>query len=159
MISHLLQAQDGICVDVYFCFRPLDYLIVQKRRSRPSREFPINRTHIQNLGFMFQYQSLRDIEQILEFFEVGVPVYFQISIVIWSIMNRGFHRCRQTKKPDQYTGVQVEYLCPFCKIQLLSQVLEDLLKISMVGDLHIVECLPCPFNLIVITTHRFPSAQ
>ena len=38
---------------------------------------------------MFQYQSLRDIEQILELFEVGVPEYFQNSIVIWCEMNRG----------------------------------------------------------------------
>ena len=39
-----------IWVDAYFCFRPLDYLIV------------------------FQYQCLLDIEQIIEHFEVGVPV-------------------------------------------------------------------------------------
>ena len=35
MFLHLLQAIDGIWVDVCFWFRPLDYLIMRKRRSRP----------------------------------------------------------------------------------------------------------------------------
>ena len=106
---------------------------------------------------MFQYQSLHDIEQ-LELFEVGVPVSFQIFIVIGSKMNRGFRRCRHKESPGQYCCLQVEYWRLFCEIQLLSQVLEDFLNKPSVGDLHIVEFQPCPFDLIVITPHRFPGA-
>ena len=45
--------------------------------------------------------SSRDIEQILELFEVGVPVYFLISIESWSKMNKSFRRCRH-KFPQIY---------------------------------------------------------
>ena len=76
---------------------------------------------------MIQYQSLRDIEQTLELFEVCVPVYFQIFNVRRSKMNSGFHRCRH-KSSDQYIGLQVEYWCPFCEIQLLPQIHEDFSK-------------------------------
>ena len=37
----------------------------------------------------------------------------------------------------------------FCEIQLLPPVLEDFLKVSTVGDLHIVEFQPCPSDLTV----------
>ena len=74
-------------------------------------------------------------------------------------MNRGFHCCRHRQSTDQYIGLHVEYKCLFCEIQfVLSQVLEDFLKISMVGDLHIVEVQSCPVNLIVITSHQIPGA-
>ena len=42
----------------------------------------------QNFDFMFQYQPLSDIEQVLELSKVGVPANFQTFIVIWSKMNR-----------------------------------------------------------------------
>ena len=108
---------------------------------------------------MFQCQSLRDIEQILELFEVGVPEYIQFVIVLWSNMNRGFHRCRHKYSPDQHIGLQVEFWCLFCEIQLLPQVLEDFFKVSMVGDGHIVEFQPCPFDLTIIASHQFPRAS
>ena len=43
---------------------------------------------------MIQYHPLSDVEKILKFLEVCVPVYFQILNVIWSKMNDDFHRCR-----------------------------------------------------------------
>ena len=100
---------------------------------------------------MFQYLSLRVIEQILELFKVCVPVYFQMFLVIWSKTNSAFHRCRQKNSSYQFFGLQVEYWCLFCEIQLLRQVLEDCFKVSIVGDLHIVKFQPCPFDLNVIT--------
>ena len=130
--------------DVYFCFRQLDYVDLVHEEALQSIG-----GNIQNSGLMFQHQSLSDNEQILELFEVCVPVYFQIFSVIWSKMNRGFHRCRHE------TNTQINTLVFNCEIQLLSQVLEDLLKISKVGDLHIVDFQPCPFDLIVITSHQF----
>ena len=43
---------------------------------------------------MVQYQSLRDIEEILKFLEVCIPENFQKFNVIWFQMNARFHRCR-----------------------------------------------------------------
>ena len=41
---------------------------------------------------------------------------------------------------------------PLCEIQVLPQVLEDLLKVSIVGDLLFEAFQPCPFDLTVITS-------
>ena len=109
---------------------------------------------------MAQYQALRDIEQILEFLEVCIPVYIQIFNVIWSKMNSGFRRCRHEKSPDQNIGLQsfnTEYWCLLCDFQLLSQFLDDFFKESMVGDLHIVQFQLCPFDLNVITSLQLPG--
>ena len=46
---------------------------------------------LSNQSWMQSECRLHVIEQILELFEVGVPVNFQNFIVIWSQMNRGIH--------------------------------------------------------------------
>ena len=57
-------------------------------------------------------------------------------------MNGGFHCCRHEQSPDKYVGLQrfdTNYWCVFCEIQLFLQVLEDFLKVPLIGDLHVVE--------------------
>ena len=58
--------------------RPFDYLFMQQRRSHPGSEVQFNRGNIQNPVILIQHQLLRDIEQLLERMEVGVPVSNQI---------------------------------------------------------------------------------
>ena len=94
MSWHFPKAWDRIWVDTYFCFRPRNHLAVRKCRSRPWRSCPINCCRIRNHRLIVQYQFLRDIEQILKFLKVCVPVYFQFFNVIWSKMSGGFHCCQ-----------------------------------------------------------------
>ena len=170
MFSHLPQAIDGIWVDVRFWFRPLDYLIMRKRRSRPQGSCPINRWHTQNFGLMLQCQSLRGIEQILELFEVCVPENFQVSkfLLLFGLKwTAAFIVVDMNNHQINFLVLQVEYSCLYCEIQLLPQVLEDFFKVSIVGDLHIVEFQSCPFDQFpdarwacrFTTLHQFPCAR
>ena len=73
-------------------------------------------------------------------------------------MHSGFHRCRHEQSPDQCIGLQVEYWCLLCEIQLFPQVLEDFLEVPMIGDLHVVEFQPCRYDLTATTSKEFPGA-
>ena len=63
------------------------------------------------------------------------------------------------KSPDQYIGLLIQYLCILRKIQLLSKVLEDFLKVLIVGDLQMVVVQLCPCKLVLDTLHRFAARQ
>ena len=77
-------------------------------------------------------------------------------------MNGGFHRCRREIFPRSiHWSSKFQYRvagASSARFYFCRNLLEDFLKISMVGDLHIVEFQPCPFDLIVITSHQFPAA-
>ena len=65
------------------------------------------------------------------------------------------------KKPYQYVGLQSFNTCCwclFCEIPLFPQVLEDFLKVSMIGDLLVVEFHLRPSDLAVLTSFQFPVA-
>ena len=47
------------------------------------KKCPFNRGNTQNLECMVQDQPLRDVEQRLELFEIGVPIRRQVFIAIW----------------------------------------------------------------------------
>ena len=81
--------------------------------------------------------------------------------VIWSKMNGGFHCCRHEQSPDQYVGLprfDTNDWWVICEIQPFLQVLEDFLKVSKIGDLHVVELQIRPSDLDVLTSLQFPGA-
>ena len=85
----------------------------------------------------------------LKFLTVRIPVFCQIVIVILSHVNGGFNRCRHKQSPDQHVGLQrfdPNWWCGFCEIQLFLQILEDFLKVPIIGCLHIVEVQLRPFR-------------
>ena len=85
----------------------------------------------------------------------NVPVCNQVFIVIWPKMNWCFQRCWQNNPGSIHWSLdQVSVRT----IQLLSKVLEDFLKVLVVGDLHtvVVPLLPC--KLVLDRTHKFPCA-
>ena len=47
----------------------------------------------EKLSFLFQDQFMRDVEQRLELFEIGVPVENQILILMLPKMQCGLHCC------------------------------------------------------------------
>ena len=63
------------------------------------------------------------------------------------------------KSPDQYIGLLIKYLCILRKIELLTKVLDEFLKVLIVGDLHMVVVQLCPCKLVLDTLHRFAALQ
>ena len=115
---------------MYLCFRPLDYLIVRQRKSRPWKELS---------------------NQLVIYSEF--PLDVAISICEWYRTNSWALRSLCSCITSKIIIVIFSHV-----IQLLSQVLEDFLKISMVEDLHVAEFQPCPYDLNVTTSLQFPAA-
>ena len=106
---------------------------------------------------MFHYQSLRDIEQI-----------FWALRSWYSCILPSFH-CELVQDERRLSPLLTQII-PISIHWPSSRVLVPLLRDSTFaagswrlfrridGDLHTVEFQPCPFDLIVITSHQFPGA-
>ena len=108
---------------------------------------------------MVKDQPLRDVEQRLKLFENGVPVTYQVAIVIWPKMCCCVHRCWHKYSEDQYIGLLIKYLPTLQKNQCLSEILEAFPDVSFVGDVHIVEVHIIHCKLVLGTSQRFTCAN
>ena len=90
--------------------------------------------------FLIQDQLLRGVEQRLERIEIGVLVGNQILIVIFS---RCFAAFIVVDSPYQHSHPLIQHLVVFNTIQLLSNIYEDFLFVSINGDLKIVASRGC----------------
>ena len=117
---------------------------------------PFNCGNIQNLECMFQDQPLRDVEQRLELFEIGVPVGNQIVIVIWPKMN-----FIVVDENNSQIGTLVVSWCSSAsseRFNFCRKFLKNILKVLIIRDLDIMAAQPCPCKLVLDTSHKFPCA-
>ena len=74
---------------------------------------------------------------------ISISAWYRInSWVPCSLCSFTLPNFQHKYSPYQHVGLQscnTHYWCLFCEIQLFPQVLEDILEVSMVGDLHFVE--------------------
>ena len=77
-------------VNVYLCFRQLDGSVVQQSSSHPWNGIPINCGYSKYFFVLIQDQFLRNVEQLLDRFEVGILGCFTIlSKMFCHIHSRG----------------------------------------------------------------------
>ena len=66
-----------------------------------------------------------------------------------------------TSLPDEYVGLQridTNWWCVFCEIQLFLQILEDFLKVPIIGELHVVEVKRRLSELVMLSSRaQFPG--
>ena len=157
MLVYLPQAQDGIRVDVRFGFRPRDHFVVRECRSRPSNQsvvysefwfdgpISISASFRINSGVFRSLCSCTLSKCQCNLVQMGR----RLSLLSTKITPRLIHWSSK---------LRYRLLVTLLRESILPQVLEDFLKVSMVGGLHVVEFQLCPSDLNVVTSLQFPGA-
>ena len=102
---------------------------------------------------LIQDQLLRNVEPRLERIEVGVPVE-QPNSLCNLLQDASLLLSLLTEKTYQYIDPLIQHLVAVWTIQLLSNIREDFLDVSSIGDLK--QLYLC--KLILYSAHRSPRA-